>query len=91
MTGAHRPVAAGGRARRPIRPRRLSTHLACLILVLPVLLAACGGGGASLESQSDIRTTTIGREWLDLNVALDAGAITEAEYAEQRARILEGE
>jgi len=64
---------------------RITPVLVCLAL------AACGGGGASLESKSDIRTTTTGQELLDLRQAYEAGALSDEEYAEQRERILEAE
>jgi len=57
--------------------------------LLILALAGCGGGGASLESKSDVRTTTTGQELLDLKAALDAGAISQDEYDEQRERILD--
>lgn len=62
-----------------------------LLLAVPLVLAACGGGGASLDSTSEVRTTTTGQELLDLKAARDAGAITEDEYEDQRRKILDAD
>jgi hypothetical protein len=58
-----------------------------VIALAPILGAACGGGGAKL--QSDITTTTKGQQLLDLKKALDAGAINQREYDDLRKKILE--
>lgn len=58
--------------------------IAAMAALLP--LAACGGGGADV--QSDIRTTTVGQELNDLKKALDSGAMNQAEYEKQRQIIL---
>jgi hypothetical protein len=50
-------------------------------------LAACGGGGATVKSES----VSTGQELIDLKKALDAGVITQKEYDKQREKILEGE
>ena len=49
--------------------------------------AACGGGGADVRS--DISTTTVGQQLIDLKKALDAGAITQQEYQKARQKILD--
>lgn len=51
------------------------------------LLGACAGGGA--DSETNVKTTTQGQELLDLKAALDAGAINQEEYDEQREKILD--
>jgi hypothetical protein len=50
-------------------------------------LAACGGGGATVRSES----TSTGQELIDLKKALDAGVIDQKEYDKQREKILSGE
>jgi hypothetical protein len=56
----------------------------CGILILGV--AACGGGGADVKSE--ITTTTVGQQLIDLKKALDSGAMTQQEYEQQRKKIL---
>ncbi len=41
-------------------------------------LAACGGGGADVRSE--VSTTTVGQQLMDLKKALDAGAMSQQEY-----------
>ena len=50
-------------------------------------LAACGGGGADVRSE--VTTTTVGQQLMDLKKALDSGAMTQKEYDQQRQKILE--
>ena len=60
-----------------------------LLLVCGVLVGgvvACGGGGADIKSE--VTTTTVGQQLLDLKKALDAGAITQKEYERERKKIL---
>jgi hypothetical protein len=61
-----------------------------LLIVCGVLLGglvACGGGGADIKSE--VTTTTVGQQLLDLKKALDAGAITQKEYERERKKILD--
>ncbi len=53
---------------------------------LVISLGACGGGGA--EVKSEVTTTTVGQQLIDLKKALDAGAINQQEYEQQRKKIL---
>ena len=48
--------------------------------------SGCGGGGA--EVKSEVTTTTVGQQLIDLKKALDAGAINQQEYEQQRKKIL---
>ncbi len=56
----------------------------CGFLLLGV--TACGGGGADVKSE--ITTTTVGQQLIDLKKALDSGAMTQQEYEQQRKKIL---
>lgn len=61
-----------------------------LLIVCGMLLGglgACGGGGADVKSE--VSTTTVGQQLLDLKKALDAGAITQKEYERERKKILD--
>jgi len=59
-----------------------------LILVssMAVLLTACGGGGAHVKSE--VTTVSKGQQLIDLKKAADDGAITQDEYAKEKANIL---
>jgi uncharacterized membrane protein len=70
---------------------RILTLMPAVALVSLLALSACGGGGADVESQSDVRATTTGQELLDLKKAYDSGTITQQEYETQRKKILDRE
>ena len=57
-------------------------------LAFPLLLSACGGGGAKTETQVENTTVSKGQQLIDLKSALDGGAISEKEYEDQRKKIL---
>lgn len=59
------------------------------VLAVPLPLAACGGGGADVETKSNLRTTTTGQELIDLKRAYDAGVLSEDEYEEEKEKILD--
>jgi Short C-terminal domain len=65
--------------------RILVVTMLCGIMLFGV--AACGGGGA--EVRSEVTTTTVGQQLMDLKKALDSGAMTQQEYEQQRKKILE--
>jgi hypothetical protein len=65
---------------------KVVVHVAvCGVLLLGI--AACSGGGA--EVRSEVSTTTVGQQLMDLKKALDTGAITQQEYEKERKKILE--
>lgn len=66
--------------------RRTAPLAAACLAVLA--LSACGGGGATSETQVTNTTVSTGQQLIDLKAALDAGVITPEEYASQRKRIL---
>lgn len=57
-----------------------------LLAALVLGLAGCGGGDT--EVKSEITTTTKGQQLIDLQKALEAGAINKDEYERERQRIL---
>jgi hypothetical protein len=57
-----------------------------LLAALVLGLTGCGGGDT--EVKSEITTTTKGQQLIDLQKALDAGAINKDEYERERQRIL---
>jgi len=65
--------------------RSLLVYVVCGFLLFGV--AACGGGGADVRSE--VTTTTVGQQLMDLKKALDSGAMTQQEYEQQRKKILE--
>ena len=60
--------------------------LATLVTAVVFSLAACGGGGADVKSE--INTTTMGQQLMDLKKAVETGAMTQAEYDVERAKVL---
>jgi len=69
--------------------RSLATLAPAVVTVL--LLAACGGGGAEVQSRTNVRGQTIGQELIDLQRARDGNLISQQEYDRQRQRILNGQ
>lgn len=66
-----------------------SRYLQTALLAYSILcIAGCGGGGA--KSVHVNRVTTVGQELNDLHEAHKKGALSDSEYAEQKARILRG-
>ena len=63
------------------------------ITVIPLLLMYCSNHLFSPYSHAQIKTTeintTTGQELLDLQQALDSGAITQAEYDELKMKIMQ--
>ena len=54
--------------------------LICVMMTLTGCVAAIGNG--------DTRGATVGQQLVDLQKAKDAGAITDVEFQEQKARLL---
>jgi hypothetical protein len=65
--------------------KRLTVFAICVLLLFGV--AACGGGGADVKSE--ISTTTVGQQLMDLKKALDSGAMTQQEYDKERKKVLD--
>jgi len=63
---------------------RLSPALRCAVVIAALGLAACGG---SSETSVNNRMVTPDQELRDLQRALQAGAITPAEYDQQRRKM----
>jgi len=64
-------------------------------LLNAIILAGCvsGAAGCAMFNRTQVaytRTTTVGRELLDLQEAREKGAISEAEYNKARKALLEG-
>lgn len=57
---------------------------ACLLASALTLLPSCIGIGGT----SNTTRPTVGQELIDLKAALDRGAITQAEYAQQKAILM---
>ena len=55
---------------------------ACIVTAV----SACGGGGAHLRSE--VTTVSKGQQLIDLKKAVDDGALTQDEYAKEKAKIL---
>lgn len=56
------------------------------VSALVLLVTACGGGGAHVQSQ--VTTVSKGQQLIDLKKAAEDGAITQEEYAKEKSKIL---
>jgi len=68
--------------------KRVTMWMLIGLIAASVALTACGGGGAKVESQT--KTTTLGKELLDLDKAYKDGVITEKEYQKAKEQLLKG-
>lgn len=55
---------------------------------MALMLTACFGGGAHVQSQ--VTTVSKGKQLIDLKKAVDDGAISQDDYVKERAKILGG-
>lgn len=60
-----------------------------LVSAMAGLLTACFGGGAHVQSQ--VTTVSKGKQLIDLKKAADEGAISQDDYAKEKAKILGGD
>jgi hypothetical protein len=56
---------------------------------LSLSLAACGGGGAKVQSEQSTYTATLGQELKDLEDAYKKGIITQKQYEESKQKLIE--
>ena len=68
--------------------KRMTTWILVGLIAAGVLLTACGGGGAKVESKT--KTTTLGKELLDLDKAYKDGVISEKQYQKAKEELLKG-
>lgn len=57
-----------------------------IVGAMALMLTACFGGGAHVESQ--VTTVSKGKQLIDLKKAADEGAMSQDEYAKERAKII---
>ena len=67
--------------------KRLRVLAMIILIPFGAGLAGCGGGGP--EVKSDVSTTTVGQELMDLQTAYKKGVITKEEYESTKEKILE--
>ncbi len=70
--------------------KRIRQLLAITAIVLPSVLLLSGCVGLSVGGGSKTETTkaTVGQQLIDLQRARDTGAITDAEFQAQKAKLL---
>ena len=59
--------------------------LSAMVLLSGCLALQVGGG-----DKKEVEKATVGKQLVDLKAARDAGAITDAEYETQKAKLLTG-
>lgn len=57
-----------------------------IVGAMAAMLTACFGGGAHVQSQ--VTTVSKGKQLIDLKKAADDGAISQDDYAKEKAKIL---
>ena len=67
--------------------RLLKLGVFIIMIILALGLAACGGGGADVKTQS--YSTTLGQELKDLDEAYNKGIITEKQYKNAKDKLIE--
>ncbi len=67
--------------------RLLKLGVFIIMIILALGLAACGGGGADVKTQS--YSTTLGQELKDLDEAYQKGIITEKQYKDAKNKLIE--
>lgn len=60
-----------------------------IVGAMAVMLTACFGGGAHVQSQ--VTTVSKGKQLIDLKKAADEGAISQDDYSKEKAKILGGD
>lgn len=68
----------------------MSARGLALALCAPLLLGACGGGGARSQTSVQNIAVTKGQQLIDLKRSYDAGLLSAAEYERQRQAVLNG-
>ena len=68
--------------------RRLRVLAMIILILFWTGLAGCGGGEGG-EVKSEIGSTTVGQELIDLESAYKKGAITKEEYESLKEKVLE--
>jgi len=58
-----------------------------LAVALALIVSACGGGGAKVETQNV--SVTLGQQLMDLQAAYDKGIITEKQYNDTKKNLLD--
>jgi len=71
----------------PMQTTKSRPYLSMLVLAAAVVLSGCVAVVGNKEGRPS--NASLGQELMDLQKAKDAGAITDAEYQTQRARLLE--
>jgi uncharacterized protein YceK len=60
-----------------------------LTLAVAIFLPGCGGIHGGSTAETDVHSTTVGQELLDLEKARQAGVISDKDYEKQKKKILD--
>ena len=71
-----------------IRPMKKLIVIPSLALCASLVLTGCLGLHLGGGTKNETRTATVGQQLLDLQKAKDSGALTEAEFQNQKTKLL---